>query len=393
MTDQQKTIDRLIRELAAANTALKTETAEHQRAMAAVLASEEKLRAISDGALDAVVVIDPTGAVIHWNPAAENMFGYRQAEILGRNVHETLVPERFRQKARDGLKRFAQTGQGPAVGHVLELKALRKDGSEFAIEIAVSPIRIDSQWRAAAIVRDISERKQAEKTLREEREHLERLLEMYERDRKLTAFEIHDGLIQSITAALLELEGGLSAAKAQAVKELPSGVTNSVRLLRQALREARRLMGGLRPAVLDELGLLAAIEHLVRERRELGGPNVEYSPDVHFGRLTPPLETAIFRIVQEGLTNALRYSQSQTVRLSLVQRGDRLVVEVEDSGVGFDPETVVGDHFGLEGIRLRAELFGGEATFNSRSGRGSLVRVELPLVERETNPSPATDEE
>jgi hypothetical protein len=345
-------------------------------------ASEEKLRAISDGALDAVVMIDEGGRVMHWNPAAERMFGYRQHEILGRNAHDVLVPPRFREMAARGFREFAVAGTGRAVGQVLELTALRKDGSEFAIEIAVSPIRVDGRWAAAAIIRDITERKQAEQIVEQERQHLERLLEMYERDRKLTAFEIHDGLTQTLTAALMQLEGGLAAARHGRLDELPRNLAASVQLLRDSLKEARRLIGGLRPAGLDAQGLPSALDHLIEEKRAGGGATIEYVKDVQFGRLTPPLETAIFRVIQEALNNALRCSKSARVRLSLTQQDDHILVAVQDWGVGFDPGKVAGNHFGLEGIRLRAQLFGGKVTVESNPGEGTRVAVDFPNVAR-----------
>jgi sigma-B regulation protein RsbU (phosphoserine phosphatase) len=129
--------------------------------------SEQKLQIISDSALDAVVMIDQQGQVVHWNPAAERMFGYRAEEIQGAIAHETLVPASHVARARQGWTRFVETGEGPAVGRVLQLSAVRKNGDEFPIEIAVSSFRVEQQWWAAAIIRDISERVRTEKTLRE----------------------------------------------------------------------------------------------------------------------------------------------------------------------------------------------------------------------------------
>lgn len=130
-------------------------------------ASVQKLRTISDSALDAVVMIDQHGKVVHWNPAAERMFGYRQEEIEGAPAHETLVPAKYLERARRGWTDFARTGEGPAVGRVLQLNAVHKNGCEFPIEIAVSPFQVQQQWWATAIIRDVSERVQAEKTMRE----------------------------------------------------------------------------------------------------------------------------------------------------------------------------------------------------------------------------------
>ena len=137
-------------------------------ALRAVQASEDKLRTICESALDAVVMMDHDGRVVHWNPAAERMFGYREEEILGCSAHEALVPSEHVERAREGLRQFVQTGSGPAVDNVLQLNALRKDGRQFPVELAVSSFQVEGQWWAAAIIRDISERQRTERQLHEQ---------------------------------------------------------------------------------------------------------------------------------------------------------------------------------------------------------------------------------
>ena len=133
--------------------------------------------------------------------------------------------------------------------------------------------------------------------------------------------------------------------------------------------------------ILDEGGLLDAIEHLVCEVTKDDGPEVAWSHSMGFQRLAAPLEIAVYRIIQEAVTNAQRHSHSEQVRVGLVQRDGRVRVEVEDWGVGFDPQRIDPSRYGLEGIRQRAHVFGGEATIDSAPGRGTRIVVELPLVE------------
>jgi signal transduction histidine kinase len=114
-----------------------------------------------------------------------------------------------------------------------------------------------------------------------------------------------------------------------------------------------------------------------------GSPVVEWSHEVQFRRLAPPLETALFRIIQEGLNNACRHSRSERVQVRLFQQGDRLRLEVIDWGKGFEPERVDENRFGLAGIRERATLFGGELTIETGPGKGTRITVELPVVEAE----------
>jgi signal transduction histidine kinase len=228
----------------------------------------------------------------------------------------------------------------------------------------------------AAIVRI-----RAQEAVRRERQGLRRLLDVYEKHRQLVAYEIHDGVAQPLAAAMMSFEGMLG----QLRELVPAGAFAScelaLELMRAAMAEARQLMSGLRPTILDDFGVVAAIAHLVGESRARTGTAIEWSHAVQFSRLALPLETALFRIVQEALTNALRHSQSHEVRIRLSQDAEWISVEVEDDGIGFRPEEIGSERFGLQGIRQRASLFGGRATIHTGPGKGTRVVVVLPVVE------------
>jgi len=128
--------------------------------------SEEKFRAIAASAQDAIIMIDNEGNVSYWNKAAERIFGYKKEEIIGKHLHKTLAPERFREAYLIGLEKFRITGKGAAVGKTLELATVRKDGTEFPIELSVSAVKLKGKWNAIGIVRDITERKQAEEDIK-----------------------------------------------------------------------------------------------------------------------------------------------------------------------------------------------------------------------------------
>ncbi len=151
-------------------------------------------------------------------------------------------------------------------------------------------------------------------------------------------------------------------------------------MLRQGHFEARRLISGVRPPILDESGVVAAIAHLVSDQSRPKGPKIDYHSRVDFDRLAATLENAVYRIVQEGLTNACQHSKSEKVRVSLVQRGDRVQIEIRDWGIGFDIRSVQENRFGLVGIRQRARLLGGKCSIRSKTGKGTRVVVELPVV-------------
>ncbi len=129
--------------------------------------SEERMRTITQMAANAIVMIDAAGAVSFWNPAAERLFGYSAEEAMGMDLHKIIVPRRHYDDFRKGFDGFAETGEGAVVGKTLEMTARKKDGTEFPVELSISGIRIKEQWHAVGIIRDITERKQAEHKLRE----------------------------------------------------------------------------------------------------------------------------------------------------------------------------------------------------------------------------------
>jgi signal transduction histidine kinase len=214
-----------------------------------------------------------------------------------------------------------------------------------------------------------------------ERQLLRRLLDYCQRDRKLMAYEMHDGPVQQMTGCLMRLQSlerlqhGTEAG--QSAKLLRTGI----QLLEDGIAEARRLIEGLTPPILDEVGIVGAIEQLIGKSRETHGPAIEFTHAVQFVRLAPPLEHTLFRVVHESVSNACRHSHSPRIQIALCQFRDRVRLEIRDWGVGFDPPAVGSGHFGLKGIRERARVMEGTARIDSAPGKGTCIKVELPLVE------------
>ncbi|MGB3458040.1 MAG: PAS domain S-box protein [Halobacteriota archaeon] len=159
-------------ELAKSNEELKQEITERKQAEEALRESEEKIRSITASAHDAIIMVDNEGTTSFWNEAAEMIFGYTEEEMIGTKLHDSIVPERFRGDFLKGFKSFRETGQGAAVGKTLELAANRRDGTELPVELSLSAIKLKGQWNAIGLLRDITERKQAEAELIEVKEWL-----------------------------------------------------------------------------------------------------------------------------------------------------------------------------------------------------------------------------
>jgi PAS domain S-box-containing protein len=174
--------------------------AERQRAQEGMQASEERARLIVETALDAVVTIDRAGTITGWSPQAESLFGWSAAEALGRSLSNTVIPERYREAHQGGLERYLATGEGPVLNRRIELSALRRDQSEFPVELAITPIRSGESVSFSAFVRDITERKRAEERLQVQAERLELL------DRSTRAIAERQDLHSIFQVAIRSLE-------------------------------------------------------------------------------------------------------------------------------------------------------------------------------------------
>jgi signal transduction histidine kinase len=229
------------------------------------------------------------------------------------------------------------------------------------------------------------QRKAAEEALKQEYRTLKHLLQSSDHERQTIAYDIHDGLAQHLAAAIMQFQT-FNHLKDKNPKLAAKAYDVGMTMLQQGHYDARRLIAGVRPPVLDEEGVVEAVAHLVNEQSRLKGPKIEYRSSVGFDRLATTVENVIYRVVQAALTNACQHSKSEKVQVSLLQQEDRVRIEIRDWGVGFDTKTVRENHFGLEGIRQRARLLGGKCSIKSKPGEGTTIIVDLPVVERESEP-------
>jgi PAS domain S-box-containing protein len=343
--------------------------------------SELKLATLFEMLPVGISILNDQRRIVAWNPALERILGlsgesllradYADRQLL-RSDGSQLPPEEVPSEVALREKRVVSD---TVVGVVKE------EGAVIWTNVGVAPLPLPG-LSAALVVSDITEGKKAHESLQKAHRTLKHLLQSSDHERQVIAYDIHDGLAQQLAGALMQLQA-FTHLNGRQPKEAADALHACATMLRQSHFEARRLIAGVRPPVLDELGVAEAIGHLVNERSRLKEPTIEYRSSVSFDRLAPTLENALYRICQEALANACQYSQSRRVRVSLTQQDEHVRLEIHDWGVGFEPRAVPASHFGLEGIRQRARLLGGRASIRSVLGKGTRIAVELPLVPRE----------
>ena len=330
--------------------------------------SEMRYSELVEQAADAILVRRADGEVVFVNEAACLMLGYSRAEFMEISMMDLLDPgDRESLEMVQGLR--------PLETRHFERRLRHKGGHWVPVETSAHRL---GNGDIQNIFHDISERLRARDALRV---LPKQLLDAQEAERRRIARELHDEVGQTLVASqmkLRKLEASLQG------REESSEAAQVSRLVATLLQQVRQLSLDLRPAVLDNLGLAAAIQWFVRERVPQG--HVEIELDVPLALRRPPVsvETAMFRVFQSAITNVLRHAEARTLRVSLRPEPMRLILEVRDDGKGFDivaarQRALQGGSLGLLGIEDWVRLSGGEVTIESEPGRGTTVRASVPL--------------
>jgi PAS domain S-box-containing protein len=355
---------------------------ERRRADDALRDSEERNRSLIASSLDAVLLTTLDGRILAANEAACRMFGRSEEELM--RLGRSGVVDASDPRLAQALEERGRSGR-----YCGDLTLVRSDGTRFPAEIssAVFVIR-DSQLRSSMVIRDTTERRRAEEQLRASREQLRalsaRLQAVREEERTSVAREIHDVLAQELTRLKIDLvwlQGRVgNTGKAAAPAALAARVSEMAGVADMAIRSVQRIATALRPAVLDSLGLCAAVEWQARDFQEHAG--IPCNADVPDAELPADRDsaTAAFRILQESLTNVLRHAQATRVDVLLRQDAGQLLLRIQDNGRGIPPETLNNPlSIGLAGMRERASLLGGQFAISSLPGSGTTVEVRLPF--------------
>jgi PAS domain S-box-containing protein len=328
---------------------------------------------LAEGSPIPVAIARPEdGEILYCNRRLAELLDVPEEALPGRRMTEFYDDPAEREHL---LAEFRRDG---AV-HDREVRLKRADGERLWVSISLRGITYDGGEQLYAGVVDITKIKDTEESLRAERRLLKRLLDLHERDRQLVAYEIHDGIVQDMAGSAMFVE--TVQHDLQDRPQQQDKLSHALKLLRGSIDEARRLINGLRPPILEDEGLVAAIENLVEEMESTAGLEIDVKQDIRFGRIAPALEMAIYRTVQEGLNNVWQHSGSTKARVELIQIGEEVRLVVEDWGCGFDPTKVGKRHYGLLGVRERAKLLGGRARISSSPDKGTRIDVMLPLTD------------
>lgn len=361
----------------------------HRLAEKALKEQEELLRQITSAMGEGLIVQGLDGSLIAMNAEAEHLLGWTDIELSARNVHETIHPVSadgtrlpredcpVHQCLRDGVRRHASD-------HVFA----RKDGSLFPVDFTTSPIMEDDKvFAAVTTFRDITIQQRAASELLESRRQLRehsRFLQMArEAERKRIAREMHDEMGQTLTALRIDLDW-LEARMPSDEKQIADKLSAMRHLVSTTVDTMRRISEDLRPGMLDDLGLAAAIEHHVTRFMEQTGIECELSMDKDEYELDDQVATAIFRILQESLTNVARHAGASRVTTRLQQEGDELTLTVTDNGRGLpDANEKTKKSYGLLGMRERVKMFEGRLETISTPGQGTCIKASIPICREE----------
>jgi PAS domain S-box-containing protein len=399
-------VEQRTRELATANTMLQGEVAERARAEEALRQSEEQFRAAVEGAPNGMITVGRDGTILMANSRMEIIFGYLREELLGQPV-EILVPERFRGQHFRQLTEFFAKPMVRPMGAGRDLYGLRKNGSEFPVEIGLNPIGTANDMQVLASITDITERKRIQDDLVRARNELEirvqertaelgiandilkdemierkrlekSILEISEREKGRIAQDLHDGLGQHLTGvAFLSKVLERKLIEKSAPDACDAG--KIARLVNEAINQTRELARGLLPVQSGSKGLMSALQHLACEVEELFHISCHFKVDEDVLIRDIDVATHLYRIAQEAVTNAIKHGQAQRIEIGLSHRRDKFLLSIQDDGLGFTERLENKEGMGIRTMNYRANMIGASLDIQKNPAGGTVVICTLPL--------------
>ncbi|NPV71487.1 MAG: PAS domain S-box protein [Firmicutes bacterium] len=353
--------------------------------------SEDQYRRLTENASDIVFSLDASGRFAFLNSRVYDILGYRPEELVGQYYSEIVTPESW-EGARNALKSSVDAGSSQvSYEWVATPKAGSAKGDMVLLDVRASILTRDGQYAGQqGIARDVTEQRRMEQEIRqsrqrqsEMRDYLALVTRVQEEERKRVARELHDDTAQALIALSRRLEMAIRYVKgdpAEACRRLEE----LAKLVDTTLGNVRRFTRDLRPPVLDDLGLIPALEWLVSDIQEHYAIKSAVVVEGEPRRLPPDLEVALFRIAQEALNNVTKHAQAASATVRVEYAADTIRLIIQDDGTGFDAEDAhrkfaAHGRLGIVGMNERAQLIGGELKVSSSPSRGTTVGLEVPI--------------
>ena len=363
------------KKLSKSNAQLMAEATVRARTEVRLQKAHERLRLTVESSPDAMVIADHEGLVTLVNSQTEKLFGYAREALLGKSI-EMLVPERLRSKHREHRSGYAANPTVRPMGIGLELFGRHKDGSEFPIEISLSPFETDEGQFVSSNIRDITDRKRAQEALQE---LSARLIDAQEEERRRIARELHDDTSQRLALLAIELDQ-LGQHPPKSTAQLRERAQALCRRTQDIASEIHHLSRQLHPSILDQLGLVTAVRSYCGEISRQHGIQIIFNHDDVSSSISKSVSLCLYRIVQEAVQNVIKHSRAQKAQIELAERSGVLHLRVSDSGVGFDINSLQGKGgLGLVSMRERLRLVGGKLSIRSHPSQGTQIEVQVPL--------------
>jgi PAS domain S-box-containing protein len=339
---------------------------ERDRTERALRETEAKARSILDTTVDGIITIDDRGHIESFNAAAEDIFGYAAAEVIGKNV-KVLMPSPYQEEHDGYMRSYHETGRRRIIGIGREVTGQRKDGSTFPMDLAVSEVKVGDRHLFTGIVRDISERRKMEKEI----------LEISEKERRRIGQDLHDGLGQMLTGIGLLCQN-LTQQLRQDDHPRADDAAEITSIVKEADQYARDLARGLTPVDLEASGLSQALQRLADNAVRLFGVECKFEEVGTALVHNSTAATHLYRIAQEAVSNAVRHGQAEHIKLVLASGEKQIRLRIHDDGHGFESGDVDGPGKGVHIMNYRARIIGGTLEISSDIGEGTVVTCTLP---------------